>query len=218
MNDEIISISKENCIEELKCKICYNIFQDPIMELPNQHIMCKICFFNYNNILHKYEDDNLGNLRLICPFCKEQITDLIKPRFIINMLNYLEMKCTSEFQNEKCNWKGNGNDYYKHIKICKFASEERKEKVKENCDKMREILNREITPHLKKEHLKIFNEHVKEWDWLENDERDWKWWWWSSMPWWENKSCEECNNLWHKYDDEIIIYENKRVMLLKSLN
>ena len=212
MSDEIISISEEKCIEELKCQICFNIFKEPIMEFPNQHIMCKSCLLNYNIRLQKGQISNL-----ICPFCKENINQFITPRFINNMLTYIKMKCISEFQNEKCNWEGNAIDYYNHIKSCTIVLNEKKAKIKENCEKMREILNREITPHLKKEHSKIFDEHVKEWKWLENDNRDWKWWWWCNMPWWENKPCLECNNLWHKYDDEIKIYESKRVDLLNSL-
>ena len=214
MEEEFISISKEKCIEELTCKICYNILNDPIMELPNQHILCKKCFFGFNNTLKRFSPSNDNGL--ICPFCKEKIKEVITPRFIINMLNIIEIKCNSEFQNEKCNWTGNGNEYYEHIKTCKFALGDRKQKIKENCDKMREILNIEITPHLKKEHLTIFNEHVKEWEWLEYDNKDWKWWWWCNMPWWGNKSCPECNNLWHKYEDKILVYERKRREMLSN--
>ena len=38
-----------------------------------------------------------------------------------------------------------------------------KEKKNKNlCDKMREILDKEINPHLKSQHLNIFDENIKE--------------------------------------------------------
>lgn len=38
--------------------------------------------------------------------------------------------------------------------------------------------------------------------------KDWKWWWWSHTSWWNNSACKVCNELWHKYDDDILYYEN----------
>ena len=213
MQEEINLFDVEKCIEELTCPICLNILKDPVMELPNQHIMCQKCLLVFNNSLKK---DNNNNLDSKCPICKEEIKELIKPRIIINLLNLVEMKCLSEYQNEKCEWKGNALDYYEHLKNCQIYKKQREEKIKNECDKMREILDKEINPHLKAEHLNIFNEHVKEWEWLQNDKRDWKWWWWCNMPWWENKSCKECNILWHKYENEIQVYESRRVALLND--
>ena len=213
MSEEIISFNQEKCLDDLRCPICFNIFEDPIMELPNQHIMCRKCLMNYSK---KLNNNILDPFLLFCPFCKTQIKEIITPRFVINLLNYVEMKCLSEYQNEKCDWKGNAIEYYNHLKDCEIFEKNRKEKIKNVCDKMREILGKEITPHLKKEHLDIFNEHVKEWNWLDEDNKDWKWWWWCDMPWWKNKPCEECNKLWLKYEDEIQIYESKRVDLLTS--
>ena len=213
MDEEINLLNVEKLIQELKCPICFNILKDPVMELPNQHIMCRKCLLNFNETL---KINNKENLDSMCPFCKEKITQLIKPRIIITLLNLVEMKCMSEKENIKCDWKGNAIDYYEHLKNCEIFKNQRKEKLKNVCAKMREILDKEINPHLKKEHLNIFNEHVKEWEWLENDSRDWKWWWWCNMPWWENKSCLECNILWHKYEDEIQVYESKRICLLKD--
>ena len=212
MEGEISSFDQQKCLDDLTCPICFKIFEDPVMELPNQHIMCKKCIIKFNKNLHKN-----NNAPIICPFCKEQIKDLITPRFIINLLNYVEMKCLSECQNEKCDWKGNAVEYYKHLKNCEIFKKYAKEKIKIECDKMREILGKEITPHLKKEHLDIFNEHAKEWKFLEHDKRDWKWWWWNIMPWWKNKACIECNILWHKYEDEIQVYESKRIDLLENI-
>ena len=91
--NEISSINKEKCIEELTCPICLDILQDPVMELPNQHIMCRKCLLNFNETLKKY---NRKNLDSTCPFCKEKIIQLIKPRIIITLLNLVEMKCMSE--------------------------------------------------------------------------------------------------------------------------
>jgi hypothetical protein len=70
-------------------------------------------------------------------------------------------------------------------------------------DKQINIIKQEINPHLEKEHNSIFKKYVKEWKWLYEVKTDWKWWWWASNKWWENKPCEECNILWHKYEFEI---------------
>jgi len=75
----------------------------------------------------------------------------------------------------------------------------------------------EITPHLKEHHSCIFEEHVRGWEWLLNDPRNWKWWWWANMPWWKNQSCETCNDLWHKYEKDVDREEAKRIELLAEL-
>ena len=208
MEKEIISFDYEKCLEELNCKICFKILEDPVMELPNGHIMCRKCLIKCNESNQLLENK--------CPFCKCQIKELVKPLFINNILNLVEMKCLSHYQNEACDWKGNAIDYYEHLKICEIFQKQKKEKIKNICDKIREILQREITPHLKNEHLEIFNTYVKEWEWLEEDNRDWKWWWWCNNPWWNNKSCKVCNILWHKYEDEVQIYEPKRIDILNN--
>ena len=85
------------------------------------------------------------------------------------------------------------------------------------CNNMREVIGKEITPHLKNEHNEIFNTYVKDWNWLENINKDWKWWWWASNEWWNNIPCQKCNELWHKYEDEVQVYENKRISILNNL-
>ena len=76
MDEEINLLNVEKLIQELKCPICFNILKDPVMELPNQHIMCCKCLLNFNETL---KINNKENLDSICPFCKEKITQLIKP-------------------------------------------------------------------------------------------------------------------------------------------
>ena len=141
MSEEIISFNQEKCLDDLRCPICFNIFEDPIMELPNQHIMCRKCLMNYSK---KLNNNILDPFLLFCPFCKTQIKEIITPRFVINLLNYVEMKCLSEYQNEKCDWKGNAIEYYNHLKDCEIFEKNRKEKIKNVCDKMREIFGKEI--------------------------------------------------------------------------
>ena len=63
----------------------------------------------------------------------------------------------------------------------------------------------------------IYDKYVNEWNWLVDTNKDWKWWWWCNNEWWHNKSCQKCNDLWHKYEDEIQIFENKRISLLKTI-
>jgi hypothetical protein len=207
MEDEIVSFNSEKCLEELRCPICLQIFNEPIMELPNQHIFCENC-------LNK---SNKGNMNGTCPICKNAISSLIKPRFIISLLNNIEMKCLSSFNEEKCDWKGNAIDYYVHLKNCNILKKKNCDILKDACNKIREILSKEITPHLKEAHLTIFNDYVKDWDWLETDNRDWKWWWWCKNPWWNNQRCTPCNELRHKYLEEVQIYENRRIEILNNM-
>ena len=207
MKEEIISFNSEKCLDELRCPICLEIFNEPIMELPNQHIFCKNCLIK----------SNIKNMNEICPICKETIILKIEPRLVISLLNNVEMKCTSSYNDEKCDWKGNAIDYYKHLKSCNLLKKKNIDILKNICDKIREILSKEITPHLKEAHNTIFNDFVKDWNWLETDNRDWKWWWWCNNPWWNNQACPPCNDLWHKYLEEVQIYESRRIDILNSM-
>jgi hypothetical protein len=76
------------------------------------------------------------------------------------------------------------------------------EDVQKTVAEMKTILDLEINPHLLNKHTVIYTLYVKNWDFLANDLRDWKWWWWANNPWW-NEPCLVCNELWHKYEDEI---------------
>ena len=209
MEENIISFNGDKFIEELKCPICLEIFDEPILEFPNQHILCKKCLFKSNKL------NNENNL--YCQICRNQIQSYIIPRFIINLLNLVEMKCLSKYKEKECDWKGNAILYYNHIKKCEINKKNKLDELVIICNNMREILGKEITPHLKNEHNEIFNGYVKEWDWLENVNKDWKWWWWASNEWWHNIPCIKCNELWHKYDKEVQVYENKRINILNDL-
>ena len=154
----------------------------------------------------------------ICPICNSPITSMIeKPQFINNILETIKIKCSASLPDKECNFIGNPNEYYKHIKICEILKEITKNKIAEIVEKMKVILDKEINPHLKLEHKKIFDDYVKDWEWLVEKDEDWKWWWWCNNEWWENKSCKECNILWHKYEFEIQVYESQRISLLKSI-
>ena len=210
MEDNIISLNTDKLIEELKCPICLEIFEEPILEFPNQHILCEKCLLKSNKNINE-------NYKLYCPICRTEIESIIKPRFIINLLNLVEMKCLSKYKEKECDWKGNAILYYNHIKKCEINKKNKLDELVIICNNMREILGKEITPHLKNEHNEIFNGYVKEWDWLENVNKDWKWWWWASNEWWHNIPCIKCNELWHKYDNEVQVYENKRINILNDL-
>jgi hypothetical protein len=203
MENEISNINTEKILEELKCPICLEIFDDPIIELPNQHIFCNKCLNNTNN-----------NKK--CPICKEEIKEIIKPRIIINILNSIEIKCSEVYIDKKCDFKGNVASYYTHLKNCEILILNVKEKLKNVCEDMKKIIDIEINPHLIKEHFEIYNKYVQDWKWLEYLKKDWKWWWWANKPWWENKACPECNELWHKYENEVQFFENKRISFLSS--
>ena len=208
MENEIISpIDEEKLIQELTCPICLSILNDPVLELPNQHIFCSQCIYSFlikNNL----------ETSPICPVCKSKIESIVKPKLINNILATIQMKCTAKYEDKECNFIGNSLDYYTHFNNCEIVKKSIKYKIEEIVKKMKEILDKEINPHLKSEHLKIYEEYVDDWNWLVDVNKDWKWWWWSNNEWWENKSCIECNNLWHKYEDEIQVFENQRISLL----
>ena len=208
MEENINNIDNEKILEELKCPICLELFDEPILELPNQHIFCKKCLYKSNDNIN---DDNNNNL--ICPICKVEIQYLLIPRTILNLLDSIEMKCENIYNNKKCEFKGNVQLYYDHLKNNETHNEIELIKI---CEIMRKIIGKEITIHLKSKHIEIFNKYVQDWKWLDYLNRDWKWWWWANNPWWENKPCIECNNLWHKYENEVEIYEIKRISILHN--
>jgi hypothetical protein len=198
-----ISIDLKTVYEYLTCPICYDILKDPVMEMPNQHIFCRKCINNYLCYNH------FGPTK--CPICKELIMSLHVPLFVINLLSTISMKC------KFCEWKGKTTDYDKHKKSCEEFVKINKQTLENSCEKIKSILSKEINAHLISTHGKIFDEHVKDWEWLNSDKRDWKWWWWSSNEWWENKPCEECNRLCCIYRAEIEEHENVRKEMLDLL-
>ena len=211
MKNEIITpLENEKILEELNCPICLSILDTPVLELPNQHIFCKKCYDSY---LKKNGIEN----NPICPICKTEISSIIEPKFINNMLSLIQMKCTTSFEGEVCTFQGNAIEYYKHVKNCEILKKLLKNKLEGISTQMKEILDKEINPHLKSEHLEIFEKYVKEWEWLIDTNKDWKWWWWADNEWWGNKPCKECNDLWHKYEDDIQVFENQRISLLNSI-
>ncbi len=208
VNDEF-KVDNDKLLELLICPICLEFFDLPLMELPNQHVFCKKCFEKYN-ILAK-------NLSPKCPLCNIEIEEIINARYVNDLLSTVSIRCKAYNEFTKCDWFGTVTSYWNHEKTCDILKEKRKVLIKQSCEEIRLILDIEITPHLKQEHTEIFNSHVKDWDWLESDMRDWKWWWWANNPWWENKPCIICNELWHKYEKDVIGYEFKRVCYLKEL-
>jgi hypothetical protein len=50
MEDNIINIDNEKILEELKCPICLELFDEPLLELPNQHIFVKNVYINQMTI------------------------------------------------------------------------------------------------------------------------------------------------------------------------
>ena len=210
INEIIKPIDDEKVLEELICPICLCIFDNPILELPNQHIFCEKCLDSY------LEKNNIKEFPK-CPICKELITSTIQPKILNNILSALQMKCSEKYENEECDFKGNVIEYYAHIKKCELLIKSNKDKLEKISENMKDILDKEINPHLKQEHLEIFEKYVDNWNWLVDTNKDWKWWWWSNNEWWENKPCIECNNLWHKYEDEIQVFENQRISILKTM-
>ena len=82
--------------------------------------------------------------------------------------------------------------------------------VESIVQEMKDILEKNINFHLKNAHNKIYIEVVKDWDWLHDSEKDWKWWWWSNNPWWNGNHCKECIRIWEENDMEIDPLDEQR--------
>ena len=143
MENEIITpIDNEKLIQELTCPICLSILNDPILTLPNQHLFCSKCFYSY--LIKKNLEKNP-----ICPICKTSIESTMKPKFLNNILATIKMKCMAQIPDKECNFIGNSLEYYSHIKNCEIFKESIKIKLENIVKKMKEILDKEINPHLK---------------------------------------------------------------------
>jgi hypothetical protein len=193
-------------LNELKdiliCPICYDIFDNPVMETINQHVFCYTCLLKS------------GQFR--CPICKIPITQLSKPSVIIKLLESITRTCIFT----ACTFSGTLTEYNNHIATCPYIAEYNekvKTEIKPVSEEMLGHLDKEINPHLEEEHSKIFIEIVDKWEWLMYDRRDWKWWWWSSNIWFDGKVCIRCNELWHKYEVPIDVLEKKRQLLVNKL-
>ena len=199
MNELRINIDKyKEMINELK-KIINKIIEN--MEI----------YYNINDNLIKNYEKRIRNYQNL-----KNINEIINNnKIVINNLIYIKSDnyITKLFNNSL-------NIYNKMINESidknQIINNEKISEIKDICNNMREILNKEITPHLKDKHNEIFYTYVKEWNWLETNNKDWKWWWWGKNPWWKNSICNECNNLWQKYENEIEIHERKRIYLLEK--
>jgi hypothetical protein len=197
-------LNKLNEIKDiLICPICYDILDNPVMETTNQHVFCYKCITQCETSY--------------CPICKAEIQELQKPLLISKLLETIIRKCI--LKDSGCDFEGNFVKYKEHNKICEFIKDYNKELLSELTQvksEMYEILETKINPHLKSQHSEIYENIVKDWEWLISDTRDWKWWWWSSNPWFQ-KPCVECNILWHEFEDPMEVLEKKRKLLLNKL-
>ena len=82
--------------------------------------------------------------------------------------------------------------------------------VKSLVVEMKDILEKEIDIHLKNSHDQIYREVVKNWEWLIDSNKDWKWWWWKDNAWWNDIHCDKCIEIWEKYDMDIDPLDDQR--------
>ena len=197
--------------ERLTCPICYHILRKPTTEIKNNHIFGKDCL---NEIKRKCENEWDFN----CPLCKETLnnTDIITNEKVKDEIGNFDVQCY--YFEYNCKWKGKCKDIDAHLIDCVIHNETTKVALTNIVELIKNELNKEINPHLIKEHNEIYINYVDDWNWLSYDERDWKWWWWADNPWWNNKPCIECNILWHKYENPINLYEEQRINFLKLNN
>ncbi|CAD8064005.1 unnamed protein product [Paramecium primaurelia] len=185
-------------VKDFECPICLDTLFQPVKYNCQVHSICLDC------VIHLQK----------CPLCRRNISDVQPNQELRKTLNSLQCKCPQ----------GCGiiqyEDLYSHKINCPLQSDAQKktsQALMQIKDQMIQILDKEINPHLKEMHRKIFDDFLTNWDWLPYKKEDWKWWWWSNTAWWNQQTCEKCNELWHKYEDEIILYENIRINLLELL-
>ena len=196
-----------NFLEVLTCPICLELLRFPIMEMKNQHIFCQECIIS-SILLNKP----------VCPLCKESLllTGIEKCNLATKLLESIKVKC--EENESGCNWSGLASEIPQHQQSCEIIRNKNEVKLSKIITEMKKILDLEINPHLKNSHKEIYENHVKDWNWLEFNEKDWKWWWWCNKPWWNNTPCLECNILWHNYENDIDSKDSIRRKCLKKQN
>ena len=177
--------------EHFRCGICLGILRDPILEIRNHHTFGSHCISLWiaQNKLSEFK----------CPLCNIEIYDdeIIPNVFARKIMDSFKVRCY--FHKFGCLWTGRLEELNNHLPLCQSYPLHKNGNICEVVGKIVNILELEINPHLKENHIEIFENHVKNWEWLKNDCRDWKWWWWADNPWW-TAPCLECNVLWHKYE------------------
>lgn len=177
--------------EHFRCGICLGILRNPLMEIRNQHTFGSHCLSLWA------EQKELIELK--CPLCNIEINgfEIISNHFARKIMDSFKVRCY--FHKFDCSWTGKLEELNTHLPLCQPYQLHKKANISQIVEKIIKILDLEINPHLKQEHKEIFENQVKNWEWLRNDNRDWKWWWWADNPWWF-APCVECNDLWHKYE------------------
>lgn len=213
---------KENLIENpeainlqnLLCPICFEIYFNPVSENKNNHTFCSNCIQKHFKYIGKF-----------CPLCKTELNEeeneelkdnneakleaeanktfLIPAEEKIKLenpeINLIKIKCAMWEKGCKFKTEYNHKNYFNHLLNCEFYQATARKLLNEIVDLMIKIINLEINSHLKSTHESIHSDYCRDWNWLYEESRDWKWWWWASNPWWTS-SCEPCNVLWHKYE------------------
>ncbi|CAD8175492.1 unnamed protein product [Paramecium octaurelia] len=185
-------------VNEFECPICLDTLFQPVTYDCQVHTVCLDCVTKLQK----------------CPLCRKSIS-FVKPNLELRkILNTFQCKCPQ----------GCGQISYEYLyshKInCTSQSDAQKEIAKSLMqikDEMIKVFEIEINPHLKQMHAQIFDDFLTGWDWLPYKQDDWKWWWWCNTAWWNNQICQICNNLWHKYEDEIEVYEKNRLIFLDQI-
>ena len=177
--------------EHFRCGICLGILRNPLMEIRNQHTFGSHCLSQWA--------DQKELIELKCPLCNIEINgfEIIPNDFARKIMDSFKVRCY--FHKFNCSWTGKLEELNAHLSICQPYQLHKNKNISLIVEKIMKILDLEINPHLKQEHKEIFENQVKNWEWLRKDSRDWKWWWWADNPWW-HAPCEKCNVLWHKYE------------------
>ena len=135
---------------------------------------------------------------------------------MIKQLNKFQVHC---FYYPMCEFTGKVEDLEEHILCCKSKEILFQNLLYTITDTFKEILELEIKPHLVTNHKDIFDNYIKNFEYLLDDSRDWKWFWWSDNPWWNNQPCEECIILSQKYEHFLDFFlEKLRRRILKVVN
>ena len=115
-------------------------------------------------------------------------------------------------------WEGDLEKLIPHQMSCEAYFQFLNLELADVVEQQIKVLEIDINPHLRAHHEEINQKYVQDWFWLHSDTRNWKWWWWASNPWWGNKSCKTCNDLWHKHEKQIDLLEHKRISIINLVN
>lgn len=126
LGDDIF-VRKDDALSELRCPICHDIFEDPVMG-PCQCTFCRSCII-----------EALAR-RGVCPMDRRelQMQDLVPHRFVRSHIDALEVFCSHKHVG--CFWRGRLDSLAGHEETCAAkVAQEAQDEVKRQYSKLQEL-------------------------------------------------------------------------------